>query len=112
MKHVRTLKRNQVEIIDLTSPNNSEEDDEPPKRDVPKFDYQKQVALLTRRETTTKSDDYITLCKVCLTNKINQVVLPCSHACLCDQCFAILPIPKLCPVCRRPIFQIIEFTLC
>ena len=101
-----------VEIIDLTSLNDSEEEEKPPKNDIPKFDYQKIVAQLTQQEKTTNSDEFITLCKVCLTNRINQVVFPCSHACLCDQCFKILPSPKLCPVCRKPILQIIGFTLC
>ena len=45
-------------------------------------------------------EDRSPVCVVCATNRATHVVLPCRHACLCEECF-----PRLrdCPVCRAPI---------
>jgi hypothetical protein len=38
-------------------------------------------------------------CKVCMTNSVNTRLNPCSHL-LCSDCYARLPDPKTCPICR------------
>lgn len=45
-------------------------------------------------------DDSIILCKICLTNRIDTIITPCYHACLCHDCWDKMPVPKRCPVCR------------
>ena len=45
------------------------------------------------------------LCKVCVTNEINIVLLPCNHACICQQCYDRLSAPRKCPLCRKPVAQ-------
>lgn len=46
-------------------------------------------------------------CVVCLTNSREVVLRPCSHVCLCLNCYEAIPPPKTCPVCRRNINEII-----
>ncbi|XP_070578985.1 cell growth regulator with RING finger domain protein 1-like [Ptychodera flava] len=39
-------------------------------------------------------------CTVCQNAEISRVILPCRHACVCNQCFPML---NKCPMCRTPI---------
>ena len=39
-------------------------------------------------------------CIVCQNGRINRVLLPCRHACVCDACFIQL---DKCPMCRGQI---------
>jgi len=41
------------------------------------------------------------ICKVCLDKRIDIVLYPCSHACICSSCYAKLSVPKYCPICRK-----------
>nr|WIE95435.1 hypothetical protein [Microctonus hyperodae filamentous virus] len=40
------------------------------------------------------------LCKICCTNEINVIFLPCSHVIACVDCAVVL---QTCAVCRQPI---------
>lgn len=42
-------------------------------------------------------------CKICFTNKINTVFLPCFHAAVCISCANRLEATKVCPICRNRI---------
>eukprot|EP00670_Eutreptiella_braarudii_P016289 CAMPEP_0174329840 /NCGR_PEP_ID=MMETSP0810-20121108/16183_1 /TAXON_ID=73025 ORGANISM="Eutreptiella gymnastica-like, Strain CCMP1594" /NCGR_SAMPLE_ID=MMETSP0810 /ASSEMBLY_ACC=CAM_ASM_000659 /LENGTH=324 /DNA_ID=CAMNT_0015444617 /DNA_START=18 /DNA_END=992 /DNA_ORIENTATION=- len=46
-------------------------------------------------------------CKICLTNKINAMLIPCSHIALCSQCAAlVMQQDRKCPVCRAQIQKV------
>lgn len=48
-------------------------------------------------------------CKICFANKINTVIIPCGHLCVCDSCAKYLTGPKpTCPICRSAISKIIR----
>lgn len=47
-----------------------------------------------------QSENSSQLCKICLTNDLGVVFLPCGHIVACVECGAIL---KTCAVCRKPI---------
>ncbi|CAF1318608.1 unnamed protein product [Rotaria sordida] len=49
------------------------------------------------------SDD---ACAVCLTERVNHVLLPCKHACICQNCFSLI---DKCPICQRFICNIIFY---
>ena len=63
--------------------------------------------------TTEKMPEWLR-CVVCLTEKQEEMILPCGHMCLCDVCVKLL-VPRalckckggcakwLCPLCREPI---------
>ena len=59
------------------------------------------AAVATNNETTSSQ------CVVCLSQPREVVLLNCGHICVCGDCAAALPLPKLCPVCRQPIDRII-----
>jgi len=44
-------------------------------------------------------------CKVCYTNKIITVFVPCGHMCACMSCANMLP---SCPLCNKPIQQVVR----
>jgi hypothetical protein len=50
-------------------------------------------------------DDLMVTCKVCLIRKVDQILLPCTHACVCLECYEALALPKECPVCRRLVYR-------
>ena len=41
------------------------------------------------------------VCVICQTDRINRVLMPCRHACVCDICFGRLN--NSCPMCRTQI---------
>ena len=46
------------------------------------------------------NNEYLITCKICLSNRINLIFTPCYHACICQECWNKLSVPKLCPICR------------
>jgi hypothetical protein len=73
---------------------------------VPSDDGASEVELIgSEPPKEPDPDDLLIICKVCLVRKIDQIVLPCTHACLCQQCYDHLALPKECPVCRRMVFR-------
>ena len=42
-------------------------------------------------------------CKVCFSNKINTVLIPCFHAAVCSSCANRLRETRKCPICRNRI---------
>jgi len=74
---------------------------------------QRLLAELTdrrQRQADTDAADVETgspLCVVCLNQPREVVLLDCGHICLCGDCAVALPLPKLCPICRRPVDRII-----
>lgn len=45
-----------------------------------------------------------TTCSICYKNKINILLEPCGHICLCEQCLSELGnYSKYCPICRQSI---------
>ncbi|CAF1231818.1 unnamed protein product [Rotaria magnacalcarata] len=45
------------------------------------------------------SDD---ACAICLTERANHVLLPCKHACICQNCFSLI---DKCPICQRTVLS-------
>tara|TARA_B100000900_G_C20474912_1_gene672971 strand:- start:205 stop:1074 length:870 start_codon:yes stop_codon:yes gene_type:complete len=43
------------------------------------------------------------ICVVCQEKRPDVYFVPCGHQCMCYGCFLHLPMPLLCPYCRRPI---------
>ena len=65
-------------------------------------------AELRRQKKTLDSNDGKVdsgLCSVCLTEKVEVIIQPCGHVCVCRDCAAVLieNIEKKCPICRRTI---------
>lgn len=52
------------------------------------------------------------LCKICFQSIVSIVFFPCRHACVCNECFFKLPVPKRCPICQTYVNRNIEFILC
>ena len=49
------------------------------------------------------------LCSVCLVEKVEVIIQPCSHVCLCRDCAKSIlekAMEKKCPICRRSIIKI------
>ena len=56
-----------------------------------------------------ETDDDENACKICFTNRIRTVNLPCGHLVFCFQCtreFVANNIQHVCPICRERITQI------
>ena len=51
-------------------------------------------------------------CKICLEERIDCVILPCRHSCLCVSCAQLCKNSRgECPICRENIDEIIQFYL-
>jgi len=69
---------------------------------------QQMLAELRNRRQATPSDvEMAAACVICLHQRREVVLLDCGHICLCGDCAAALPLPKLCPICRRHVDRII-----
>jgi hypothetical protein len=44
------------------------------------------------------------VCKVCMENKIDAVIIDCGHACLCRDCGKKI-VTQSCPICRKKIVR-------
>eukprot|EP00759_Apiculatamorpha_spiralis_P057110 PhF_6_TR8452/c0_g1_i3/m.13185 len=60
---------------------------------------------------TQPEEDEGRLCVVCLSEPKDTTILPCRHMCLCQGCAVEIQShsPKLCPLCRSPIQQVLTF---
>ena len=59
------------------------------------------------KEVSLPSDYHLKICKICLTNEIQQVFLYCGHLIACNECgkrFLFCPICKLIIVKHQPIY--------
>jgi len=67
--------------------------------------------LRERRQQLSSTDTDVTsptsMCVVCLSEPREVVLLDCGHICLCGDCAAALPLPKVCPICRQQVDRII-----
>ena len=92
-----------AEVIEITSTSSTEQEEE-----------RKWAEEMAQRKKGPKKlppppprppmEDFgVLTCKICLQRKIDLIVFPCSHACICQQCYEELPVPKKCPICRRMI---------
>lgn len=50
-------------------------------------------------------DNSSSICVVCFNNPREVVLLDCGHVCLCADCVVIMPQPRTCPICRRPVVR-------
>mmetsp|Transcript_37210 Transcript_37210/g.76267 ORF Transcript_37210/g.76267 Transcript_37210/m.76267 type:complete len:348 (+) Transcript_37210:50-1093(+) len=74
-----------------------------------------RISLLTEQLSAKKQnhDDDDPLfqdqlsCSVCLCNRIDTLLMPCNHACMCHSCAVQLAggTPPKCPICRRQAAQ-------
>jgi chromosome segregation ATPase len=51
------------------------------------------------------------ICCVCKTTTMNVCLLPCRHARYCSECIDALSTPKICPLCRATIKEVIPLFL-
>jgi len=80
-----------------------------------KSQYESQrllAALKDRRQQAASADTEImspsaSPCVVCLSQPREVVLLDCGHICVCGDCAAALPLPKVCPICRQQVDRII-----
>ena len=61
----------------------------------------------SRQAETSDAEAGSPLCVVCLSQPRQVVLLDCGHICICGSCATALPLPKLCPICRRPVDRMI-----
>ena len=67
----------------------------------------KQLTLKTNDEMKEKSN--YKCCCICYDNIVNTVILPCAHACLCNQCAGkYTQENQECPMCRSNIQDLID----
>eukprot|EP01017_Pseudomicrothorax_dubius_P031141 TRINITY_DN3949_c0_g3_i3.p1 TRINITY_DN3949_c0_g3~~TRINITY_DN3949_c0_g3_i3.p1 ORF type:complete len:190 (+),score=19.98 TRINITY_DN3949_c0_g3_i3:160-729(+) len=65
------------------------------------------------KPTAARIDDQNKECAVCLSEKIDTVVIPCRHMCLCIECAKALSVAqtgKKCPICRIDIESFVNLT--
>ncbi len=53
---------------------------------------------------SSDEDDNGGSCVVCMDKKVDSLILPCKHLCLCGDCGELV---KECPVCRGAIAQLV-----
>ncbi|KAJ3448675.1 hypothetical protein M0812_01157 [Anaeramoeba flamelloides] len=46
-------------------------------------------------------------CVICLENTRSQVIVPCGHSCLCEECAKYFKRKRVCPICRKKITKIL-----
>ncbi|GAM18019.1 hypothetical protein SAMD00019534_011940 [Acytostelium subglobosum LB1] len=66
----------------------------------------KQQLLQRQLLQLQKEKEESSTCLICADRAINIVLLPCKHRCLCHDCSDVL---KLCPLCRSPITDKIQY---
>lgn len=49
--------------------------------------------------------EYLIMCKTCLKKYVQIIFIPCHHACVCEDCYDKMPVPKICPICDTIIFR-------
>lgn len=54
------------------------------------------------------NDDTLILCKVCFSNRIDTIIMPCYHASICHECWKKMPVPKVCPICQGLVISTID----
>lgn len=61
-----------------------------------------------KKEVSNEADDDDRdLCKICLENELNILVMPCKHLCLCIVCSdKVAKLGQKCPMCRTPINEL------
>ncbi|KAN0030840.1 hypothetical protein ACTA71_009485 [Dictyostelium dimigraforme] len=67
---------------------------------------QKQLLKMQREKDESASNGNGKTCVVCVDLLINAVLVPCRHSCICSTCAKKL---SLCPLCRTPINDVIEY---
>ena len=87
-----------TEVIEILSSSSSEIEEERKRME----DMKKKRRPLPPPPPLPPMEDFgVLTCKICLQRKIDLILYPCSHACICQQCYLELPPPRKCPVCRR-----------
>ena len=73
---------------------------------IPTKLYEMMGRRIIREEEEEKEEKN---CVVCLTNKIEWIIAPCGHKCLCPECGKQYKQPnKKCPICKENIIGILE----
>lgn len=70
-------------------------------------DSMSDVTMHSEASGASGDDQGIDLCSVCLSNPRNVVLLNCGHICVCVECYAALPSPKKCPMCREHVQRVL-----
>ena len=65
-----------------------------------------QMGGMMPQNQLIRNDSDANLCKVCMVNRINTVMVPCGHQCICSECAKTLN--KECPICRKRVTQVVK----
>ena len=70
------------------------------------FDFDKKILVnsITLPEIASEERDQ---CKICFHYKINTVLIPCGHLCICSDCSEKLT-KKVCPVCNTSVQMVVK----
>jgi len=59
-----------------------------------------------RKKEKKKEYDDDGICKICLENPIDTVIVECGHQVICESCSPL--VGAMCPLCRQPIVKVIK----
>lgn len=71
-------------------------------------DPQTQKEPNVKKKFNEDDEEAIIICKVCMSSRISLIFIPCRHACVCDECYDKLGVPRACPICRTFITRSIK----
>lgn len=61
---------------------------------------------------TSSEEDETGLCTICFTNKVDTIISPCNHMCMCSSCVPLMKKNTIvCPICRGKIQKFIRINL-
>jgi E3 ubiquitin-protein ligase MGRN1 len=56
-----------------------------------------------------KEEDEAGLCTICFTNRVDTIISPCNHMCICSECAPMMQKSSVvCPMCRGKIGKFIK----
>lgn len=69
----------------------------------------KESEIAKKSDVAEDSD----LCKICLDNELDVLVMPCKHLCLCSECADMIKNKgQNCPMCRSAVDELIKVFKC
>lgn len=56
-----------------------------------------------------QDEDEAGLCTICFTNRVDTIISPCNHMCMCSECVPLMKKNTICcPMCRGKIQKFIK----
>ena len=74
------------------------------------YGMQQDIEVEEGEPEPEEEDEDAKLCKICLYEEKNTILMPCGHACVCHDCGQSLKEKSpLCPMCRQHIATLIPY---